>query len=350
MLKAAAFPCWYMTSRDKNFLCTFARNNTDGANLFILSFSCIECLKLVGGVIDKETTYYHPSFLSFFFSFLQPRVNVFPKHIINRVASSFPFLQPHTLEFFFFLGGGDLLCHPHDSVSWVPPWMPILKNSHNLDADTTPPKQRIKDASVDLYSAGFAPGAIVYFSYDMPKGALYSFKLGLSGGLIPSLISLWIYISLSLSHSLLAVNDHGKRASPVYDSLTLCRRRRRGEIGAVPPRGHPLSGRCGSRLWEGRTRGRAPRCRGATPCRRSGAAEARREEAGQAQVVQDVKKPRRVGKPSPLSRRTVHVSVAPQIGPSLHLGLKTSGSGRLRLITLEFAFIFYVNAFLYIDR
>ncbi|CAA6664167.1 unnamed protein product [Spirodela intermedia] len=35
---------------------------------------------------------------------------------------------------------------------------------------TTPPKQRIKDASVDFYSAGFAPGAIVYFSYDQPKG------------------------------------------------------------------------------------------------------------------------------------------------------------------------------------
>ncbi|KAL4568263.1 hypothetical protein LXL04_023871 [Taraxacum kok-saghyz] len=35
---------------------------------------------------------------------------------------------------------------------------------------TTPPKKQIKDMSQDFYSAGFAPGAIVYFSYDEPKG------------------------------------------------------------------------------------------------------------------------------------------------------------------------------------
>ncbi|XP_059294291.1 plant UBX domain-containing protein 1 isoform X1 [Lycium ferocissimum] len=35
---------------------------------------------------------------------------------------------------------------------------------------TTPPKKQIKDASQDFYSAGFIPGAIVYFSYDLPKG------------------------------------------------------------------------------------------------------------------------------------------------------------------------------------
>ncbi|XP_008812422.2 plant UBX domain-containing protein 1-like [Phoenix dactylifera] len=34
---------------------------------------------------------------------------------------------------------------------------------------TTPPKERIKDISEDFYSAGFVPGAIVYFSYDLPK-------------------------------------------------------------------------------------------------------------------------------------------------------------------------------------
>ncbi|KAJ6841465.1 plant UBX domain-containing protein 1 isoform X1 [Iris pallida] len=37
---------------------------------------------------------------------------------------------------------------------------------------TTPPKERIKDMSKDLYSAGFAPGAIVYFSYDLTKAGL----------------------------------------------------------------------------------------------------------------------------------------------------------------------------------
>ncbi|XP_010907763.1 plant UBX domain-containing protein 1 [Elaeis guineensis] len=34
---------------------------------------------------------------------------------------------------------------------------------------TTPPKERIRDMSKDFYSAGFAPGAIVYFSHDLPK-------------------------------------------------------------------------------------------------------------------------------------------------------------------------------------
>nr|XP_009416631.1 PREDICTED: plant UBX domain-containing protein 1 [Musa acuminata subsp. malaccensis] len=38
---------------------------------------------------------------------------------------------------------------------------------------TTPPKERIKDTSKDFYSAGFAPGAIVYFSYDWPKDSEY---------------------------------------------------------------------------------------------------------------------------------------------------------------------------------
>lgn len=40
-------------------------------------------------------------------------------------------------------------------------------NCHVLD--TTPPKQQIKDMSKDFYSLGFAPGAIVYFSYDIQK-------------------------------------------------------------------------------------------------------------------------------------------------------------------------------------
>ncbi|CAN6702850.1 unnamed protein product [Malus baccata var. baccata] len=34
---------------------------------------------------------------------------------------------------------------------------------------TTPPKKPIKDMSQDFYTAGFVPGAIVYFSYDVPK-------------------------------------------------------------------------------------------------------------------------------------------------------------------------------------
>ncbi|KAL6994431.1 Plant UBX domain-containing protein 1 [Sarracenia purpurea var. burkii] len=35
---------------------------------------------------------------------------------------------------------------------------------------TTPPKKQVKDMSQDFYSAGFIPGAIVYFSYDLPNG------------------------------------------------------------------------------------------------------------------------------------------------------------------------------------
>ncbi|CAA7404867.1 unnamed protein product [Spirodela intermedia] len=35
---------------------------------------------------------------------------------------------------------------------------------------TTPPKQRIRDFSKDFYSVGFVPGAIVYFSHDLPRG------------------------------------------------------------------------------------------------------------------------------------------------------------------------------------
>lgn len=34
---------------------------------------------------------------------------------------------------------------------------------------TTPPKKQIKDMTHDFFSAGFIPGAIVYFSYDLPK-------------------------------------------------------------------------------------------------------------------------------------------------------------------------------------
>ncbi|XP_057982796.1 plant UBX domain-containing protein 1 [Malania oleifera] len=35
---------------------------------------------------------------------------------------------------------------------------------------TTPPKKQIRDMTQDFFSAGFVPGAIVYFSYDLPKG------------------------------------------------------------------------------------------------------------------------------------------------------------------------------------
>ncbi|XVF57871.1 hypothetical protein PTKIN_Ptkin07bG0017500 [Pterospermum kingtungense] len=34
----------------------------------------------------------------------------------------------------------------------------------------TPPKKQLKDMAQDFFSLGFIPGAIVYFSYDLPKG------------------------------------------------------------------------------------------------------------------------------------------------------------------------------------
>ncbi|ONK71156.1 uncharacterized protein A4U43_C04F5370 [Asparagus officinalis] len=39
----------------------------------------------------------------------------------------------------------------------------------NKIGDTTPPKERLINMSKDFYSAGFVPGGIVYFSYDLPK-------------------------------------------------------------------------------------------------------------------------------------------------------------------------------------
>ncbi|XP_006653542.1 plant UBX domain-containing protein 1 isoform X2 [Oryza brachyantha] len=36
---------------------------------------------------------------------------------------------------------------------------------------TVPPKKRIQDTSMDFYTAGFIPGANVFFSYDLPAGS-----------------------------------------------------------------------------------------------------------------------------------------------------------------------------------
>ncbi|KVH92790.1 hypothetical protein Ccrd_005113 [Cynara cardunculus var. scolymus] len=43
------------------------------------------------------------------------------------------------------------------------------KGRNHPQKNTVPPKKQIKDMSQDFYSAGFAPGAIVYFSYDLPQ-------------------------------------------------------------------------------------------------------------------------------------------------------------------------------------
>jgi tether containing UBX domain for GLUT4 len=43
----------------------------------------------------------------------------------------------------------------------------------NSTTDTVPPKKRILDTTQDFYTAGFVPGANVYFSYDQPEGIIH---------------------------------------------------------------------------------------------------------------------------------------------------------------------------------
>lgn len=45
--------------------------------------------------------------------------------------------------------------------------MTIIDRSY---ADTAPPKQRLKNLQQSMYEAGLAPGALVYFSYESPRG------------------------------------------------------------------------------------------------------------------------------------------------------------------------------------
>jgi hypothetical protein len=55
--------------------------------------------------------------------------------------------------------------------------------------DTTPPKQKVQDLTIDFYTAGFTPGAVVHFSYDVSKGFIY----------IPFNIQLFAYYSFMRS-------------------------------------------------------------------------------------------------------------------------------------------------------
>lgn len=49
----------------------------------------------------------------------------------------------------------------------------LILNSYACTSDTTPPKRQINDMSQDFFTAGFVPGAIVYFAYDVPKGKYF---------------------------------------------------------------------------------------------------------------------------------------------------------------------------------
>lgn len=70
-------------------------------------------------------------------------------------------------------------------------------------ADTTTPKKKlIKDVSQDFYTAGFCPGAIVYFSYDVSKGeflvweGLFSRNVSLCDFIVWFMIHVQLFMSI----------------------------------------------------------------------------------------------------------------------------------------------------------
>lgn len=73
------------------------------------------------------------------------------------------FPDNHTLEVNF---------HPSETMQSLVDFLKRVLSQPDLPfyLYTTPPKKIIKDMSQDFFSASFIPGAIVYFSYDLPKG------------------------------------------------------------------------------------------------------------------------------------------------------------------------------------
>ncbi|KAE8694550.1 Plant UBX domain-containing protein 1 [Hibiscus syriacus] len=85
------------------------------------------------------------------------------KSRITKAVIRVRFPDNHTLEVTF---------HPSETIQCL---VDLIKKAiARLDLPfylyTTPPKKQIKDMTQDFFSAGFIPGAIVYFSYDLPKG------------------------------------------------------------------------------------------------------------------------------------------------------------------------------------
>ncbi|KAF5744152.1 tether containing UBX domain for GLUT4 [Tripterygium wilfordii] len=92
------------------------------------------------------------------------------------------FPDNHTLEVTF---------HPSETIQSL---VDLLKNvvTHPelpFYLYTTPPKKQLRDLSQDFYNAGFIPGVIVYFSYDLPTDE-YSTVGNLSPFLQEEVISL----------------------------------------------------------------------------------------------------------------------------------------------------------------
>ncbi|MBA0599426.1 plant UBX domain-containing protein 1 isoform X1 [Gossypium raimondii] len=82
---------------------------------------------------------------------------------ITKAVVRIRFPDNHTLELTF---------HPSETLQSLVDLISKLIARPDLPfyLYTTPPKKQIKDMTQDFYSAGFIPGAILYFSYDLPKG------------------------------------------------------------------------------------------------------------------------------------------------------------------------------------
>ncbi|KAL5793332.1 hypothetical protein ACOSP7_001926 [Xanthoceras sorbifolium] len=82
---------------------------------------------------------------------------------VTKAVIRVRFPDNHTLEVTF---------HPSETFQSLVDFLSKVVTHPDLPFHlyTTPPKKVIKDMSQDFYSAGFIPGAIVYFSYDVPKG------------------------------------------------------------------------------------------------------------------------------------------------------------------------------------
>ncbi|XP_030450340.2 plant UBX domain-containing protein 1 isoform X1 [Syzygium oleosum] len=81
---------------------------------------------------------------------------------ITKTTIRVRFPDNHTLEATF---------HPSEKIESLVALLEkvVAKPEMPFYIYTTPPKKQIKDLSQDFYSAGFIPGAIVYFSYDAQK-------------------------------------------------------------------------------------------------------------------------------------------------------------------------------------
>ncbi|KAL5154046.1 Plant UBX domain-containing protein 1 [Glycine soja] len=82
---------------------------------------------------------------------------------ITKAVIRVRFPDNHTLEVTF---------HPSETIQSLIDLLTkvIAQPEQPFYIYTTPPKKVINDMSRDFYTAGFCPGAIVYFSYNVPKG------------------------------------------------------------------------------------------------------------------------------------------------------------------------------------